>query len=141
AAWNNLAAQYLLSKNYDGALQASEKASSLAPNFAKAQLNLGSAHRGKMQYTEAEAAYKKALQLDPSYADAYFNLGILYLDAKEMPNMDMVAKLNQSINFLNRYQQMAASRLSKDDPAVNYIAEARAGIDKETKRLERLKRQ
>jgi tetratricopeptide (TPR) repeat protein len=141
AAWNNLAAQYLFSKNYDGALQAAQKAAGLAPNFAKAQLNLGSALRGKQQYTEADAAYKKALQLDPAYADAYFNLGILYLDAKEMPNMDLVTKLGQSINYLNRYQQMAGARLTKDDPAVNYIAEARSGIDKEQKRLQRLERQ
>jgi tetratricopeptide (TPR) repeat protein len=140
-AWNSLAAQYLFSKNYDGALAAAQKATSLAPNFAMAHLNLGSAQRGKMQYAEADAEYKKVTQLDPSNADAYFNLGILYLDAKEMPNLDLIGKLNQSINFLNRYQQMAASRMAKDDPSLNYVNEARGLIDKENKRIERMNRQ
>jgi tetratricopeptide (TPR) repeat protein len=140
-AWDNLAAQYLYAKNYDGALQAAEKASSLMPTFPKAFLNLGSAHRGKLQYVESENAYKRATQLDPSYADAYFNLGILYLDAKQMPNTDLVTKLNTAINYLNKYKQVAGYRLQKDDPADTYIAEARTGIDREQKRLQRLQKQ
>jgi tetratricopeptide (TPR) repeat protein len=139
-AWNNLAAQYLFSKNYDGAVTAAEKAAQLAPNFAKAQLNLGSAYRGKERYEESEKAYKHALEIDPQYADAYFNLGIPYLDAKQMPGTDLVSKLNASINYLNRYKQVAGYRLTKDDPADNYIAEARKGIESEQKRLERQKK-
>ena len=141
AAWNNLAAQYLYSKNYDGAVEAAEKAAQLSPGFAKAQLNLGSAYRGKQRYEESEKAYKKALDLDPQYADAYFNLGILYLDAKEMPGVDLISKLNTSINYLNRYKQVAGTRLTKDDPADTYLAEARTGIDREQKKQERLKKQ
>ena len=124
-AWDNLAAQYLFAKNYDGALDAAQKATQLLPSFAKAWNNLGSAHRGKQQYAEAESAYKRATQLDPNYADAYFNLGILYLDAKQMPGTDLITKLNTSINYLNRYKQLAGYRLTKDDPADTYIAEAR----------------
>ena len=139
-AWNNLAAQYLFSKNYDGPVTAAEKAAQLAPNFAKAQLNLGSAYRGKERYEESEKAYKRALEIDPNYADAYFNLGILYLDAKQMPNTDLITKLNASINYLNRYKTAAGYRLQKDDPADNYIAEARKGIDSEQKRIERQKK-
>lgn len=139
-AWNNLAAQYLFSKNYDGALTAAQRASELAPNSAKAFLNLGSAHRGKQEYAESEKAYKRALEIDPNYADAYFDLGILYLDAKEMPGTDTITKFNTAINYLNRYKQVAGYRLQKDDPADNYIAEARKGIDTETKRIERMKR-
>jgi tetratricopeptide (TPR) repeat protein len=139
-AWNNLAAQYLFSKNYDGALDAAEKAAKLAPNFAKAHLNLGSAYRGKERYDESEKEYKRALEIDPNYSDAYFNLGILYLDAKQMPNTDLITKLNTSINYLNRYKQVAGYRLTKDDPADNYIAEARKNIDSEQKKLERQKK-
>jgi tetratricopeptide (TPR) repeat protein len=140
-AWDNLAAQYLFSKNYDGALQAAEKATELLPSFDKAWLNLGSAYRGKQQYADALAAYKKALQINSGYADAYFNLGILYLDAKQMPNTDTVTKFNTAINYFDQYKTKAGYRLTKDDPADGYIAEARTGADREKKRLERLQKQ
>jgi tetratricopeptide (TPR) repeat protein len=140
-AWDNLAAQYLYSKNYDGALEAAQKATQLLPTFPKAWMNLGSAYRGKQMYLESENAYKRATQLDPNYADAYFNLGILYLDAKQMPNTDLVTKFNTSINYLNKYKQLASYRLTKDDPSDTYITEARTQIDREQKRLQRLQRQ
>ncbi len=140
-AWDNLAAQYLFGKNYDGALEAAQKATQLLPVFPKAWNNLGSAYRGKLQYAESETAYKRATQLDPNYADAYFNLGILYLDAKQMPGTDLVTKLNTSINYLNKYKQLAGYRLKSDDPADGYIAEARTGIDREQKRLLRMQKQ
>jgi len=140
-AWDNLAAQYLYGKNYDGALEAAKKATELLPQFAKAWNNLGSAYRGKQQYAEAENAYKRATQLDPNDADAYFNLGILYLDAKQMPGTDLITKLNTSINYLNKYKQLAGYRLTKDDPSDTYIAEARTGIEREQKRILRLQKQ
>jgi tetratricopeptide (TPR) repeat protein len=141
AAWNNLAAQLLYAKNYDSAIPAAEKATHLMPRFAKAQLNLGSAYRGKGRHQEAEAAYKKALDIDAGLADAYFNLGILYLDARDMQGVDLPARMNTAISYLNRYKQVAASRLQANDPADGYITEARSAIDKEVKRLERLKKQ
>jgi superkiller protein 3 len=140
-AWDNLAAQYLFGKNYDGAVEAAQKATQQLPQFAKAWNNLGSAYRGKQRYAEAESAYKRATQLDPSYADAYFNLGILYLDAKQMPGTDLVTKLNTSINYLNKYKQLAGYRLTRDDPADTYIAEARTDIEREQKRLLRMQKQ
>jgi superkiller protein 3 len=140
-AWDNLAAQYLLAKNYDGALEAAQKATQLLPGFEKAWNNLGSAYRGKQQYNEAESAYKRATQLNSTYADAYFNLGILYLDAKQMPGTDLITKFNTAINYLNKYKQLAGFRLTKDDPADTYIAEARTAIDREQKRLQRLEKQ
>jgi tetratricopeptide (TPR) repeat protein len=141
AAWNNLAAQYLYAKNYDGAFEAAQHAAQLLPNVASAHLNLGSALRGKMQYADAEREYKKALDLSPNYADAYFNLGILYLDAKEIQGADLVGKLNTSIAYLNKYQQAAASRLARDDLSNDYIKDARTQIDRENKRLERVRKQ
>jgi tetratricopeptide (TPR) repeat protein len=139
-AWDNLAAQYLYAKNYDGALEAAQKATQLLPTFAKAWLNLGSAYRGKQQYAQAENAYKRAIQLDANYADANFDLGILYLDAKQMPGTDTITKFNTAINYLNRYKQLAGYRLTKDDPADTYIAEARQGIEREQHRLQRMQR-
>jgi tetratricopeptide (TPR) repeat protein len=140
-AWDNLAAQYLYAKNYDGALDAADHATKLLPSFSKAWLNLGSAHRGKLQYAEAEKAYKKAVDLDGNYADAYFNLGILYLDAKEMPGTDLITKENTAINYLNKYKQVAGSRLTRDDAADTYLAEARTAIDREQKRILRQQKQ
>jgi tetratricopeptide (TPR) repeat protein len=141
AAWNNLATQYLFAKNYDAAVEAAERASHLDAKSPRVFLNLGSSYRGKLRYQEADRAYKQALQLDPNYAEAYFNLGILYLDAKEMPGIDLLTKFNASINYLNRYKQLAGYKLTKDDPADTYIAEARTLIDREQKKQERLKKQ
>jgi Tfp pilus assembly protein PilF len=141
SAWNSLAGQYLFAKNYEGALAAADKATQLAPNWAKAWLNLGSAYRGAQRYPEADQAYRKALQLDPASTNALFNLGILYLDAEQMPNMDLTQKLNASIQYLTRYRQAASLSMGKDDPAEGYINEAKAAIDRENKRLERLKKQ
>lgn len=140
-AWNNLAAQYLLAKNYEAAATAAEKAVEHLPSFDKAHLNLGSAYRGKAQYTEAEREYRKALELNPAYADAYFNLGILYLDAPKIGELDVVTKLNTAIGHLSRYKNLASYRLRPDDPADGYVEEARKGIDREQKRLQRLEKQ
>lgn len=143
-AWNNLAAQYLLAKNYDAATEAAEKAAQLLPTFDKVQLNLGSAYRGKGQYAEAERAYRKALDLTSAYAEAYFNLGILYLDApvgKIGGEMDLQTKLNTAIGHLSRYKNLASYKLRDNDPTDGYIEEARKGIEREQKRLQRLEKQ
>ncbi len=140
-AWNNYAAQLLHAKNYDAAIPAAETATRLMPRFAKAQLNLGSAYRGKGRYREAESAYKRALDIDAGLSDAYFNLGILYLDGRDMKDVDLAARMNTAISYLNRYKQVAASRLQPNDPADGYITEARSAIEREAKRLERLKKQ
>ena len=139
--WSNLGAQYLAAKNYGEATPVLEKAASLQPGFAKAHLNLGDAYRGDKDYEKAQAEYQRALQLFPNYADAVFNLGILYLDADKIPNMDLFAKENTAIQYLQKYKQMMGTALAATDPADAYIAEAQDKIKKEEKRLERLKKQ
>jgi tetratricopeptide (TPR) repeat protein len=140
-AWNNLGAQYLTAKNYREAAPALEKAVQLNPTFTKAYLNLGSAYRGLKEYEKAQSSYEKALQLYSNYADAVYHLGILYLDAEKMQNMDTIAKLNQSIAYLNRYKQMLGSAGVRGDPlADTYIAEAQDKSGKEQKRIERQKK-
>ncbi|HEX2569965.1 MAG TPA: tetratricopeptide repeat protein [Polyangia bacterium] len=140
-AWNTLAALYLQAKNYDPALEAAQNATRLLPKYDKAWLNLGSALRGKNMYVEAEAAYRHALELHADYPDAYFNLGILYLDAPQMTNFDLIGKLGKAVDFLARYKNLAGTRLAKNDPADGYIEDARKGIDREQKRLQRLQKQ
>jgi tetratricopeptide (TPR) repeat protein len=139
--WSNLGAQYLTAKNYGEATPVLEKAVSLQPGFAKAHLNLGDAYRGNKDYEKAQAEYQRALQLFPNYADAVFNLGILYLDADKIPNMDLFAKENTAIQYLQKYKQMMGGTLAASDPADGYIAEAQDKIKKEEKRLDRLKKQ
>jgi tetratricopeptide (TPR) repeat protein len=117
-----------------------ERSSQLQPSFAKAFLNLGSAYRGVKEYAKAETAYNRALQLFPNYADAVFNLGILYLDADKIENLDLTAQQNKAISLLQRYKQMMGARITKDDLADTYIAEATDKIDKENKRIEREKK-
>jgi tetratricopeptide (TPR) repeat protein len=144
-AWINLSAQYLGAKNYDGAVEAAEQAARLLPRSSRAQMNLGSAYRGKQRYADAEKAYKAATSIDPQLADAYFNLGILYLDAKEMPSpsgpMDLIGKLNVAIGHFNHYKQLASYKLTKDDPVDTYLNDCRTQIDREQKRIERMKKQ
>jgi tetratricopeptide (TPR) repeat protein len=139
--WLNLTAQYLLAKNYDGAIDAGEKAAKLMGSNARAHLNLGSAYRGKQRYVEAEKEYKLASSLAPQDADPWFNLGILYLDAKEMPGNDLVQKLNMAVNHFNKYKQLAGFKMTKDDPVDTYLTDARTQIDREIKRQERMKKQ
>ena len=144
-AFTNLTAQYLYAKNYDGAVESGEHAVKLMKTSARAHLNLGSAYRGKMRYADAEKEYKTALQLDANLADAWFDLGILYLDAKEMPGpkgpIDLTEKLGTAISHFNRYKQLAGYKVAKDDPVDTYINDCKTQIDREAKRIERLKRQ
>ena len=139
--WSNLGAQYLTAKNYTEATPVLEKAANLQPGFAKAHLNLGDAYRGNKDYEKAQAEYQRALQLFPNYADAVFNLGILYLDADKIPNMDLFAKENTAIQYLQKYKQMMGGTLPASDPADAYITEAQDKIKKEEKRLDRIKKQ
>ena len=143
--WLNLTAQYLYAKNYDGAVEAGERSVKLMKKSARAHLNLGSAYRGKLRYPDAEKEYKTALELDANLADAWFDLGILYLDAKEMPGpkgpIDLTEKLNTAISHFNRYKQLGGYKIAKDDPVDTYINDCKTQIDREAKRIERLKRQ
>jgi tetratricopeptide (TPR) repeat protein len=140
--WNNLGAQYLVVKNYREAVPVLEKAVQLQPTFTKAHMNLGSAYRGVKQYERALTEYKQALALFPRYADAVFNLGILYLDAEKMPDMDITAKLNAAMSYLQQYKQMLTGVGQMVPPEVDaYLNEAQEGIKKEQKRIERQKKQ
>jgi tetratricopeptide (TPR) repeat protein len=123
------------------ATAAFKKATELNPSYGNAWDNLAAQYLFAKNYDGALEAAQKATQLNATYADAYFNLGILYLDAKQMPGTDVITKLNTAINYLNKYKQLAGYRLTKDDPADTYIAEARTDIDREQKRLQRLERQ
>ena len=138
-AWHNLAAQYLLAKNYPQALQAAQRAVALFPGMGLvgAQLNLGSALRGVRRFDEAAAEYKRILSRDPDYADAYFDLGVLHLDAPPFAGQDTIGQRNTAIQYLMRYQDLASTRGLRDDAAEAYIKEAKAAIEREQRKLQR----
>jgi hypothetical protein len=52
-----------------------------------------------------------------------------------------MGKLNIAIGHFNRYKQIAGFKLTKDDPVDTYLNDARTQIDREQKRLERMKKQ
>jgi tetratricopeptide (TPR) repeat protein len=141
SAWNDLAVQYLVVHNFDGAAQAANNAVQLQPRWTKALINLGSALRGQKQYDEAAKRYQDVIKMEPNNPDAWFNLGILYLDAEKLGGLDNKARLEQAVRHLSRYKEVAASRLTKDDPADSYIAEAQKAIEREQKRLDRQRRE
>ena len=138
-AWHNLAAQYLLAKNYPQALQAAQRAVALfpGPGLIGAQLNLGSALRGVRRFDEAAAEYRRVLGRDSDYADAYFNLGVLNLDAPPFGGQDTISQRNAAIQYLMRYQDLATGRRLRDDAAEAYIKEAKAAIEREQRKLQR----
>ena len=141
SAWNDLAAEYIIVHNFDAAAQAAQRAVQLAPNFVKARINYGSALRGLKQYDQAVQEYQAALRTDPNNADAYFNLGILYLDAEKVAQYDSKTRLEMAVKHFQKYKEVAASRITKDDPAEGYITEANKAIEREAKKLERQRKQ
>jgi tetratricopeptide (TPR) repeat protein len=137
-AWHNLAAQYLHAKNYPQALQAAQRAVSLfpGPGLLGAELNYGSALRGMRRYDEAAAAYRHVIERDPQNADAYFNLGVLHLDAPQLAGLDAMGQRNAAIQYLMRYQDLAAHG-SRDEAAEAYIKEAKAANERELRKQQR----
>jgi tetratricopeptide (TPR) repeat protein len=66
-----------LKRDHDGAIACFEAAIRLAPKFALAHANLGSARRRKGDVAGAIAAYREATRLDPKYAKTHNNLAWL----------------------------------------------------------------
>lgn len=67
--------------DYDGSLDALERAAKLDSKNAQVENFLGVALAEKGLRTQAETAFRKAIQIDPEYGDAHKNLTIFYLTA------------------------------------------------------------
>ncbi len=52
-----------------------------------------------------------------------------------------MGKLQTAITHFNRYKQLAGYKMSKDDPVDGYLNDCRTQIEREQKRIERLKKQ
>jgi Tfp pilus assembly protein PilF len=134
-AYNNLGVMYHRARDYHGAAEQFERATELQPRFKEALLNLGNARKGSRDYASAEAAFLSAAEIDNAYAAAYFNLGILYLDG-EFEGRDKKEQFQLAIDNFNRYKTEMKARIPRDDPADQYIEEAKKKIEIEKKRDE-----
>ncbi len=155
AAWNNLGTRYLEAGDIATAASCFSYAVELDKGFYKAHLNLGAAQRAQGKLQDAEKSMLAALKMRPSYPEAYFDLGILYLDADPFPSLDTTARLNKSIQYLEKYKsvsnantaakskgsrgrnRMARSDAATHDIADDYIRVANKGLDREKRRIER----
>ena len=77
-AWKALGVSFTQLGQYDKALNAYSKASSLSPSDAESHNNLGVTFIELGRYDEAEKSLKRAIALRPGYAEAHFNMGNLY---------------------------------------------------------------
>lgn len=139
-AHNNLGLLYHDAGDFPGAAEQFQEAIADYPGFREAKLNLGIAYKQLGEFEKAEAQFKEVIEMDSDSADAYFNLGVLYLDS-EIPGMDKIPRLEQSIETLNKYKSVAGGKLSEDDPANNYIEAAREKIKAEKEREEMMRQQ
>ena len=73
-AYNNLGAIYARQKEFAQALEATQRASELAPNNVATLGNLGAIYASLGRYDEATAVLELALRVDPSYVPAQSNL-------------------------------------------------------------------
>ena len=68
-------------QDYDGALNALDRAAKLDPQNPQIQNFLGVALAQKGMRVQAETSFRKAVQINPDYGDAHKNLAIIYLSA------------------------------------------------------------
>lgn len=85
-AWAFLGNTRMAIVDYEGALEALNKAIGLAPNVPMILVNRGSALFLLNRYDEAIECLNRAIQLEPGSANAYFNLGRIY---KTLGNFDL----------------------------------------------------
>ncbi|MHA7629023.1 tetratricopeptide repeat protein [Corallococcus sp. M7] len=93
---------------------------------------MGNAYRGEGDFPRALAEYERVLQLQPDAKDVYFNLGLLHLDL-EPAGMDALERLQKAASFLEQYK----SKGGTDERTAQYLKDAQKGIDRETRRRER----
>jgi tetratricopeptide (TPR) repeat protein len=132
-ALNALGAIYQEMGDNEGARAQLERATAVAPGFAEAWLNLGSAHRGLKNYALAEEIYRKVLLLGAGLPEAHYNLGVLYLESP-IEGLETEERLEKAIAAFEAYK--AAMPAGKGMEVAAPIDEARRLIEVERKRRE-----
>ncbi len=138
-AMNNLAIQYILSGNYDIAIEKLEGALALSPSWPVLYLNYGNALRGAGRWKEAKVNLEKARSLDSSLLGALFNLGVLYFVATDLDNLDRIGSLGESRRHFNNYKNEKGSALTKSDLVYRYVKEIDISIKREETRIQQKK--
>jgi Flp pilus assembly protein TadD len=83
AAHNDIAAQYIDVKRYDGALAELDKAEALDPASVAVQLNRALCLSRMSRLVEAEAAARRAMQLDGASPRSRYLLGMILINEKK----------------------------------------------------------
>jgi tetratricopeptide (TPR) repeat protein len=81
--WNNKAIGFVISGEYEKAIECFDKVIELDPNSTYAYNNRGIAYSDLKQYERAIEDYNKTIELDPNSASAYYNRGNTYCDLKK----------------------------------------------------------
>jgi len=81
-------------------IQHLEKSIAIYPNFAEAQIELGTAYMDAKEWNKAELTLKQAIELAPNASNAFFALGELYLQQKKYS--DAEKDLRQGLRIDNR---------------------------------------
>lgn len=76
-------AHSITNSDFAKAVDVNREIVALAPQDAKAQVDLGRAYEKNNEIAKAVAAFRQAADLDPSYATAYLRLGLLYMRQRE----------------------------------------------------------
>ncbi len=133
-ALNNLGVLALRARHWDEALDYFQRASTHAPDYREAWLNMGNAYKGMGELDQAQASFEHAIAIDADYADPYFNLGILYLDA-EMGELTRQERCQRAIDYFADYRSHVAS-VSSDDRVIEYAEQAATCVQTEIDLLE-----
>ncbi len=99
-----LGVNYYVVQNFDKAIEAYTKATSLNPDDFIAWNNLGNVYRDLVNFRPANDAYKKSLEINYNYIPAYLNLMNLYAiwpEDEEGDNMrkQIIPTLEKALEF------------------------------------------
>jgi tetratricopeptide (TPR) repeat protein len=85
-AHNNLGANFMEERKFDGAIQQLNAALQIKPDAAVAHYNLAGTYRRMGRSRDAIAQFEQALRIRPEYFDAHNNLGTLLGKMGDLPN-------------------------------------------------------
>ncbi len=92
-AAENLALMRLIARDYEEAVVALERATTLAPEKSEHWISLGDAQLQLKNWEASAAAYEKAVELDPSNQGALEQLKLLYIELKRPSDRERVEKM------------------------------------------------
>ena len=97
-SYDNLAAAYMGTGNYQAAKQMLYHAIRLDPNSYKTLNNLGLISMEEGGMLKAQEYFEKALSINPEYAEAWSNLGVLYLRTQQLDKAVEVLLKAEALN-------------------------------------------